>query len=81
MYPDRGDWGQAEELAALQAELIAEGNRLFIMAHSKPGSIAPASFKFPRPGQAAAGRPARPLSSAEDLRRFFTIEGGRSNGS
>lgn len=74
-----GEWGNVEELLAVNAEVTDAGNRLFYSAHTKKGTPAPKPLKIPRPERtatAAAGgaKPAskkrRPATS-EEMRAFF----------
>jgi hypothetical protein len=66
--PDRWMWTESEELLALVAELVSEGNRLYIMAHAKRGARTPEPLHIPRPGERSERR--KP-SSPSEVRGFF----------
>lgn len=66
MHPDTvgADWGITQELIATAIELIDQGNRQFVMAHSKKGTRPPKPIKIVRPWEIQT-KPKRAATASE----------------
>jgi hypothetical protein len=51
MDPKGWHWTNDTELLAVLAELVDQGNRYFVMAHTKEGERPPRPIEIRRPGQ------------------------------
>lgn len=68
-------WGYTEELLALVAQLIDQGNRLFYDRHRRKGAKAAEPIRIPRPGgpPEAPRRLEKPrMASGEEILAFFS---------
>ena len=72
-------WGNVEELLAGIFERLDAANYMYLKAHSKEGSQLPEPVAIPRPGRTTSPPARQPLSSTDDVKRFFKANTKASN--
>lgn len=69
LHPDTvgADWGITQELLATALELLDQGNRQFVMANSKSGSVPPKPIKITRPWESKDPKRNATLAEVQEL--------------
>jgi len=76
--PEWWPWGFNEELLASLIEQVDLSNRLYVQAHSKPGTQPPRPVQIPRPYDRVEQKPRqRRRATPEEIIDMFSQGGGR----